>query len=74
MVKKIFFLPANAGDGRNVIQSLGWKDPPEEENGNPLRYSCLKNSMAKRRLADYSPWGRKKVDMTEHACTLMNNS
>ena len=56
------------------MQSLGWKDPPEGENGNPLQYSCLKNSMAKRRLADYSPWGRKKVDMSEHACTLMNNS
>ena len=53
-------LPANAGDGRDVIQSLGWKDPPEEENGNPLQYSCLKNSMAKRRLSGYSPWGSQK--------------
>ena len=27
------------------VQSLGWKDPLEEENGNPLQYSCLKNPM-----------------------------
>jgi len=29
------------------IQSLGQKDSPGEENGNPLQYSCLKNSMEK---------------------------
>ena len=33
--------PANAGD----IWSLGWEDPPEEGNGNPLQYSCLGNPM-----------------------------
>ena len=27
------------------VPSLGWEDPLEEENGNPLQYSCLKNSM-----------------------------
>ena len=26
------------------IQSLDWEDPLEEGNGNPLQYSCLKNS------------------------------
>ena len=25
------------------VQSLGWEDPLEEENYNPLQYSCLKN-------------------------------
>ena len=25
------------------IWSLGWDDPLEEENGNPLQYACLKN-------------------------------
>ena len=25
----------------NVVQSLGQGDPLEEENGNPLQYSCL---------------------------------
>ena len=27
------------------ILSLGWEDPLEEGNGNPLQYSCLENSM-----------------------------
>ena len=26
-------------------QSLGWEDPLEEGNGNPLWYCCLKNPM-----------------------------
>ena len=38
-------LPANAGDARDVglIPRLGRS--PGEANGNPLQYSCLKNSM-----------------------------
>ena len=35
--------PANAGDIKTWVQSLGREDPLEEENGNPLWYSCLKN-------------------------------
>ena len=27
------------------VQSLGGEDPLEEENGNPLQYSCLENPM-----------------------------
>ena len=27
------------------VSSLGWEDPLEEENGNPLHYTCLKNPM-----------------------------
>ena len=27
------------------VRSPGWKDPLEEENGNPLQYSCLENPM-----------------------------
>ena len=27
------------------VQSPGWEDPLEKENGNPLQYSCLENSM-----------------------------
>ena len=27
------------------VQSLGWEDPLEKENGNPLQYSCLRNPM-----------------------------
>ena len=25
------------------VQSLGWKDPLEKGNGNPLQYPCLEN-------------------------------
>ena len=35
-------LPANAGDVGSV---LGLGRSPGEGNGNPLQYSCLKNSM-----------------------------
>ena len=36
-----------------------------EENGNPLKYSCLGNPMG--RGAGYSPWGHKRVshDLTK---------
>ena len=42
MVKNV---PANVGDIRDVglIPELGRS--PEEENGNPLQYSCLENPM-----------------------------
>ena len=36
------------------IQSLGWKDSLEEENGNLLQYSCLKNSIDQRSLVGFS--------------------
>ena len=35
----------NAGNTGDVRLTLGWEDPLEEENGNPLQYSCLKNPM-----------------------------
>ena len=34
--------PANAGDARDKVQSLGQEDPLEE-----LQYSCLDNPMAR---------------------------
>ena len=37
--------PANAGDIRDAIRSLGREDSPEERHGNPLQNSCLKNSL-----------------------------
>ena len=38
--------PANAGNRRCGIQSLGWEDPsPGVGNCNALQYSCLENSM-----------------------------
>ena len=52
----------NAGD-------LGWIPglgrSPGERNGYPLLYSCLENSMYKRSLEGYSPWGCKEAYVTE---------
>ena len=28
-----------------LVQPMDWEYPPEEGNGNPLQYSCLKNRM-----------------------------
>ena len=52
----------NAGDPGS-IPGLG--RCPGGGHGNPLQYSSLENSHGQRRLADYSPWGCKKSDMTE---------
>ena len=38
-------LPANAGD---LLSILGLGTSPEAENGNPLQYSCLENSIDRR--------------------------
>ena len=35
-------IPANAGDTGSIP---GWGRSPEEENDNPLQYSCLGNPM-----------------------------
>ena len=51
------------------FQTLGWKDPLEEENGIRLQYSCLENSMDKRSLAGYSLWGQKESDTGEQLNT-----
>ena len=32
-----------------------------EGNGNPLQYFCLENSVDRRSLAIYCPWGQKRV-------------
>ena len=37
--------PANEGDARDSASIPGLGRSPEVENGNPLQYSCLKNSM-----------------------------
>ena len=34
---------------------------PGGENGKPLQYSCLENSIDREALAGYSPWGHKRV-------------
>ena len=37
--------PANAGDKGDAASFPGLGRSPGVENGNPLQYSCLKNSM-----------------------------
>ena len=46
-----------------LIPGLGRS--PEERHGNPLQYSCLKNTHGQRSLVGYSPWGCKESDKTE---------
>ena len=46
------------------IQYLGWEDPLEEENANPLQYSCLKSSMDKRAWWDIVQRVAKESDAT----------
>ena len=58
-------LPANEGDMGSIP---GSERSPGKGNGNPLQYSCLKNSIDKRRMTGYSPWCCKELEMTEHAC------
>ena len=41
----------------------GWKRSPGGGNGNLLQYSG--ESHGQRRLAGYSPWGHKELDMTK---------
>ena len=38
-------LPANSGDTGDKSYVPGSGRSPEEENGDPLQYSCLENSM-----------------------------
>ena len=57
--------PANAGDIRDMGSIPGSRRYPRVENGNPLQYSCLVNSM------DRAAWWAtvhgvmKELDMTE---------
>ena len=46
------------------VRSLDWEDPLGG-HGNPLQYSCLDNPHGQRRLAGFSPWGRRVLNRTE---------
>ena len=52
----------NGGDPGSVPGSGG---PPGKGHGYPLQYSSLENSMHKRSLVGYHPWGCKESDMPE---------
>ena len=45
------------------VRFLGWEDPLEKGNGNPLQYSCLEDPMDGG--AWWAPRGRKESDTTE---------
>ena len=46
---------------------------PGGGHDNPLQYSCLENPRGQRRLAGYSPWGRKELDTTKHSTAQKNS-
>ena len=54
-----------------MIPGLG--RTPGGGHGNPLQYSCLENPQGQMSLAGYSPWGGKKLDMTEKLSTAQNS-
>ena len=57
---------ASAGDAGDVGSIPGVGRYPGEENGYPLKYSCLENSMNKGIWrATNSSWGLKESDTTE---------
>ena len=59
--------PANAGDARDVGSIPGLVRSLGIENGNPLQYSSLENSMDRGAWqAIYSSWGCRESDMTKH--------
>ena len=50
MAQLVKNLPTMKETQETQVQSLGQEDPLEEENGNPLRYSCLENPMDREAL------------------------
>ena len=51
-------LPANSGDADSIPES---GISPGEENGNPLQFSCLENSMGTGSCRATVQWSRKRV-------------
>ena len=62
MTQQVKNLPNSAGDAGVIPGSVR---SPGGGNGNPLPYSCLKNSHELRSLVGYSPWGHKESGTTE---------
>ena len=52
------------------VQSLGQDDPLEKEMAKPTPVFLPGKSLGQKNLGDYSLWGPKESDMTEH---LNNN-
>ena len=64
-------LPASAGDTIDRGSVPGSGRSTGVGNSNPLQYSCLENSMNRRSLESFSPWGHKELDMMEHLSTYI---
>ena len=62
-------LPADAGDTRDMALIPGSGRSPGEENGNPLQYSCLGNSMVRGTLQATVHGVTKELDMAEQLNT-----
>ena len=60
-------LPANLQE--MWVQSLDWEDPLERTQ-QPTLVFLPGESHGQRRLAGYSPWGRKELGITEHVLPL----
>ena len=54
-------LPGSAGGERDAGSILGSGRPPGAGNGNPLQYSCLKNSMDKEEAGGVQSMGLQRV-------------
>ena len=58
------------------VLSLGGEDPLEEENGNPLQYSCLKNPMDRGAWQATQSQGSQRVKhdwATEHGAQALSS-
>ena len=47
------------------VRSLGWEDPLEKRQGNPLQYLCLENSEDRGASVGFSTQSCKELDTTE---------
>ena len=65
-------LPDNAGDTRDTSSIPRWERSPGVGNGNPLRYSCLENSMDGATLGGYQSMGSQRVGHDWAVSTKLN--
>ena len=59
-------LPTSAGDAGDMSSILELGRSPGEENGNPIQYSCLENSMDREAWRATVHRIAKESDMTEY--------
>ena len=63
-------LPANAGDVRDEVLSVGWEDPLEKEMATRSSIPARKIPWNVEPGGLHSPWSHKESDTTEHPCKL----